>query len=133
MPRKATILPKSFAATSSTAWAPKTEHNARSKLVGQPPRCRWPNTQTRDSLPVRDSISCATTAPMPPSRASRFDGAFGGGNKVAALLARAFSDHDDREMLAAFFALLNLVADGVVTKWNFRNQNDVGSARHARK
>ena len=52
----------------------------------------------------------------------------GGGDKVAPLFPRTFSDHDDRKLFLLFFALPNLVADGVVTKRDFGNQNDVGSA-----
>ena len=36
-----------------------------------PPRCRWPSTSERVSLPVRFSISRATLSATPPRRASR--------------------------------------------------------------
>ena len=53
---QATILPNRPAATSSTAWVPNMVQSVRSKLVGLPPRWRWPSTHTRDSLPVRRAI-----------------------------------------------------------------------------
>jgi integrase len=57
----ATIMPNFSSAMSCTARAPKRVQSSRSKVVGPPPRCRWPRTTTRVSLPVRFSSSWATT------------------------------------------------------------------------
>lgn len=49
---RATIMPKRRSATKRTAAAPKRRPRSRSKVVGLPPRCRWPSTSERVSLPV---------------------------------------------------------------------------------
>src|SRR5439155_3121429 len=46
----ATIVPNSPRLTSSTALPPKRVARTRSKLVGAPPRCRWPSTTDRVSF-----------------------------------------------------------------------------------
>ena len=43
---------------------------ALQKLVGAPPRCRWPSTTDRVSLPVSPCSASHTWAPMPPSRSA---------------------------------------------------------------
>ena len=44
-------------ATASIACSPKRVASQRSNAVGVPPRCTWPSTTARASLPVRSSIS----------------------------------------------------------------------------
>ena len=69
----------------------------RSKVVGLPPRSRWPRTTLRVSLPVSAWSSFATRSPIPPSRSARpisrlhhRDG--------PALRLGALGDDDDREL-----------------------------------
>jgi hypothetical protein len=38
------------------------------RAIGAPPRCVWPSTVVRVSIPVRSEISVATRFPMPPKR-----------------------------------------------------------------
>src|SRR5437588_53493 len=65
---RATMWPKAPSCTASMAPMPKRVASTRSKAVGVPPRWTWPRIVTRDSNPVRFSISSATTLPMPPRR-----------------------------------------------------------------
>ncbi len=67
----ATMVPNSPWRTRSTALPPKRVASTRSKLVGAPPRCKWPSTTDRVSLPVSVPSASATFAPMPPSRSTR--------------------------------------------------------------
>ena len=67
----ATMRLNSPLSNSSTALPPNRVASTRSKLVGDPPRCRWPSTTVRDSLPVSSSSAAAMLWPAPPRRSAR--------------------------------------------------------------
>ena len=107
----ATIVPNSPRRMSSTALPPNRVASTRSKLVGAPPRCRWPSTTDRVSLPVSPCSASQTCAPMPPSRSAvravrRFDQ-----RHRPAFRIRAFGDDDDAELRAPFVALAQPLRD----------------------
>jgi hypothetical protein len=59
-PFSPTMTPKTSAAMARTAAAPNRSASSRSYVVGEPPRCTWPSTSVRTSLPVRISMARAT-------------------------------------------------------------------------
>ena len=91
------VSPQAPSAAASAAATPNRVASTRSNAVGVPPRCTWPRIVTRVSMPVRPSISEATTFEMPPRRwwpnrstssLGHFERALGG--------HRTLGDHHDR-------------------------------------
>ena len=101
----ATIVPNSPRCTSSTALPPNRVASTRSKLVGAPPRCRWPSTTDRVSFPVSPRERLAhlradAAEPLGGAPVRRLDQ-----RQRAALRKRAFGDDDDAELRAPLVAL----------------------------
>ena len=119
--------------SSSTACAPNRVASTRSKLVGEPPRCRWPSTTVRVSLPV----SCSSAGRH--ARARRRRGARRRPTRLPSMSEivpsfglAPFGDDDDAEVRAPGVALLDRLRDHVDVVRDLRDQDDVGAAADAR-
>ena len=97
--------------SSSTARAPKRVARMRSKLVGAPPRCRWPSTTLRVSLPVSFSRSMASSAATPPRRSTNAPFRLLEQRRLAADRLRPFGGDDDAEARAHVLAIADAARD----------------------
>ena len=129
---KATILLNSPWSSSSTALPPKRVASTRSKLVGAPPRCRWPRTTLRVSLPVS-----SRAGPRPAGRrrpgARRGPPRFLDERRLAVLRLGAFGDDDDARTRAPRVAGLMRSRDFLDVVGDLRNQDRRRRRRRRRR
>ena len=131
VPRSAVILPHSPASAASIACSPNRVASTRSNAVGVPPRCTWPSTVARVSLPVRCSISPSSQWAMPPRRdVAELVELLVLGLGHAAHRLRPLGDDEDRRVVV-LEAAADELADPLEVEGQLGDEDHVGAAGEA--
>jgi hypothetical protein len=111
---------------------PEAGASQRSRAVGVPPRWMWPSTVVRASLPVRFSISFSSICPMPPSRTCPNESSSPSASTIVPSAGVAPSETTMIVRVVALEPGLDVGADLLDVERHLRDEDDVGTARHAR-